>query len=125
MLMNLLRKLRDQKGFTLIELIFVVIILAVLSGIALINLGNSEEEAKIAVAKADLRTIATAVKYYKAKNNTYPADFTALITASGTYTPMLDEELKDPNGNPYKITGDNNSATITSTVQGALSINVK
>lgn len=125
MLINFFRKLRDQKGFTLIELIFVVIILAVLAGIALINLGGSEEEAKLAVAKADLRTIAIAVKYYKTKNNTYPSNFTALITASGTYKPMLEEVLKDPNGNPYVITGDNSSATITSTVSGATTLKVK
>ncbi|HYH03921.1 MAG TPA: prepilin-type N-terminal cleavage/methylation domain-containing protein [Bacillota bacterium] len=125
MLMNLLRKMRDQKGFTLIELIFVVIILAVLSGVALINLGGSEEDAKIAVAKADLRTIATAVKVYKAKTNAYPTNLDALVTASGSYKPMLDEKLKDPNGNFYNVVSSNNSTTITATNISGASINVK
>ncbi|HOJ79146.1 MAG TPA: type II secretion system protein, partial [Bacillota bacterium] len=65
MIKFLKRILKDQKGFTLIELVFAVIILAVLAGVALINLGSTEDDAKNARVEADLRTISTAIKVYK------------------------------------------------------------
>lgn len=120
-MMKLLRKIHEEKGFTLIELIFVVIILAVLAGVALINLGSSEDDAKEAAVKADLRTLATALKVYKAKTGSFPASsLDDLATASGSYQPMLDEIPVDPfasNGTDkynYTRAEDGSSATVSS-----------
>lgn len=117
----------NQKGFTLIELVFVVIILAVLAGVALLNMGDTEDSAKDAKVKADFRAMATAIKVYKVKTGNYPANLTALTTASGSYaSPMLDEVPVDPysaTGAIYTSTTDaDDGVTITSVGPGGTAI---
>ncbi len=62
-------------GFTLIELLVVVAILAILAAIAIPNLLAAQTRAKISRAKADLRTIATAMESYAVDYNAYPPDY--------------------------------------------------
>jgi type II secretion system protein G len=113
MIKFLKRILKDQKGFTLIELVFAVIILAVLAGVALINLGSTEDDAKNARVEADLRTISTAIKVYKAKEGHYPAKLEDLTSAGTNYQPMLDEIPSDPWGSDYIYEIDEETGKIT------------
>lgn len=112
MLMNLWKRMRDQKGFTLIELIFVVIILAVLTGVALINLGGTEDDAKLAAVKADFHTLATAIKVYKVKTGAFPTAITDLLADSGTYKAMLDADVTEPDGIVYTLTPNADKTTV-------------
>ena len=59
-------------SFTLIELLIVVAIIAILAAIAVPNLLDAQVRAKVSRAKADMRTIATALEVYRADNNAYP-----------------------------------------------------
>ena len=59
-------------GFTLIEIMLVVIIISALAAIVVPNLGGRSEQAKVAVAKADISNIATALKLYELDNGTFP-----------------------------------------------------
>jgi len=60
-------------GFTLIELMIVVIIIAALSAMVVPRLSNRSEQAKIAVADADINSnIGLALKLYKLDNGRYP-----------------------------------------------------
>ena len=58
------RKRVAREGFTLIELLIVVAIIAMLAAIAVPNFLEAQARAKVARAKADLRTIATALESY-------------------------------------------------------------
>ena len=55
---------RKQKGFTLVELLIVVIVLAVLAGIVIPQFSSSTEDAKLAVLRSDLATMGKAVELY-------------------------------------------------------------
>lgn len=61
-----------RAAFTLIELLLVVSIIAILSSIAVYNLSEAQTRAKASRAKADMRTIATALESYAVDNNDYP-----------------------------------------------------
>lgn len=75
-----------KKGFTLIELLIVIAVISILIGIALPRFKGMQEEGKIAQAKAELRTLQTAVEsYYIHNNNTYPATGAAWQTALTGY----------------------------------------
>lgn len=63
-----------KEGFTLIELLIVVLIIAILAAIAVPNFLEAQVRAKVARAKADMRTLATALESYAADNSTYPID---------------------------------------------------
>ncbi|MFC1699275.1 type IV pilin protein [Candidatus Omnitrophota bacterium] len=64
-----------KKGFTLIEMLIVVAVIAILIGIALPRFRGMQEEGLIAQAKGELRTLQTAVEsYYLHNSSVYPAD---------------------------------------------------
>jgi prepilin-type N-terminal cleavage/methylation domain-containing protein len=64
--------MEKSKGFTLIELLIVVAIIAILAAIAVPNFLEAQVRSKVSRARADLRSIATAVEAYRTDNNTYP-----------------------------------------------------
>ena len=65
----------NQKGFTLVEILIVVIILAVLAAIVVPQFSSSTEDAKLSVLKNDLSTMRSAVEiYYHQHNSTYPGN---------------------------------------------------
>jgi prepilin-type N-terminal cleavage/methylation domain-containing protein len=89
------------RGFTLIELLIVVAIIAILAAIAVPNFLEAQVRAKVTRARADLRTIATAVESYRVDNNEYPFNDTARysivpldLTAPIAYLSSAD--LRDP-----------------------------
>ena len=70
--------MRDAKGFTLIELILVVVIIGILASIAIPKFGNTKEKAYVAGMKADLRNLVTAQEAYFAEYVTYAPSLTNL-----------------------------------------------
>lgn len=71
-----------RKGFTIIELLIVMMVIAILVGIALPRFKAMQDEANIAKVNGDLRTLQAAVEsYYMHYSNTYPATLGALTSA--------------------------------------------
>ncbi|MEO8909583.1 MAG: prepilin-type N-terminal cleavage/methylation domain-containing protein [Gemmatimonadaceae bacterium] len=60
---------RVTKGFTLIELIIVMVVIGVLAGIAIARFANAKEMAYVATMKSDLRNFAIYEQNYAADNN--------------------------------------------------------
>ena len=72
-----------KKGFTLLELLIVIAVIAILIGIALPRFRGMREEGNIARAKGELRTLQTGVEsYYIHNNNAYPSALSNLTTAT-------------------------------------------
>ena len=67
----MLTKLKNRKGFTLIELMIVVAIIAILAAIALPQYKKFQLKAKTAEAKTNLGAIRTAEEAYSAENDVY------------------------------------------------------
>src|SRR5213083_2789382 len=67
-----------KAAFTLIELLIVVAIIAILAAIAVPNFLEAQTRAKVSRAKADIRTIATAIEAYCVDSNKYPFDVTSV-----------------------------------------------
>ena len=65
-MLNKLRKLlKQQEGFTLVELMIVVVILGILAGIGVQQYGRIQDQARENVNKANLRLIANAIRMYQ------------------------------------------------------------
>lgn len=62
-----------EQGFTLIELMIVVIIIGILSAIAIPKFSNIAESARYTACRSNLRNIATALNLYLAENDDYPS----------------------------------------------------
>lgn len=75
--------LRSRKGFTILELLIVIAVIAILVGIALPRFKGMQDEGNIAKAKGELRTLQTAVESYIMHNAaTPPAALSDLIAAT-------------------------------------------
>lgn len=107
-------KIRNLKGFSLIELMVVIVILGLLATFLLPKIIDRPDEARITKAKSDIKAIESALKLYKLDNGFYPTTeqgLSALITQP-TIEPIpknwkrggyLDTNSipKDPWGNNY------------------------
>ncbi|MHB1125382.1 MAG: type II secretion system protein [Bacillota bacterium] len=94
---------KEEKGFTLIELMVVVAILGILAAVAIPKFSSSTVTAKQNRVTADLRTIESAISMYKIDNNDTPPASIAALT--GTY---LKATPASPWGNEsygYEISG--------------------
>jgi general secretion pathway protein G len=65
-------KKTDCRGFTLIELMVVIVILGILAGLIIPRIMGRPEEAKQLKAKMQIESLETALKLYKLDNGTYP-----------------------------------------------------
>jgi general secretion pathway protein G len=102
---------RRLPGFTLVEVMVVVVILGVLAVLIVPRVVGRTEEARVAAAKHDLAAIMQSLKLYKLDNGRYPTNeqgLQALVTKPGSgpaasnWRPYLDKLPKDPWGNTYQ-----------------------
>jgi general secretion pathway protein G len=68
-----------EKGFTLIELMIVVVILGILATLLIPRIMERPEEARRMKAKVDIKTLESALKLYKLDNGTYPTTEQGLL----------------------------------------------
>jgi general secretion pathway protein G len=96
-------RLSKRSGFTLIEIILVVVIIGILAGIAIPKLGGKSEKAMIAQAQANITSIGMAIQEYEIMNGDYPASLDALLDESKG-GPYMEKKVipTDPWGTPYQ-----------------------
>ena len=105
-------KIQNMRGFTLIEIMVVVVILGILAALVVPNILGNVDTARITAARQDLKAIESALDMYRLDNYTYPTSqqgLDALVTQpadpsirnwrQGGYLKKLP---KDPWGNPYQ-----------------------
>ena len=104
---------RLARGFTLIEIMVVVVIMGILAALVVPKLIGRTGEAKVAAARVDIATVMQSLKLYKLDNQRYPTTeqgLQALVSkpstgpaANGWKTGgYMDKLPKDPWGNPYQ-----------------------
>ncbi len=105
-----------QTGFTLIEIMVVVIIIGLLSAVILPNVLGKREQAAVIKAEADISTITNQLQLYRLDNFVYPSSsegLQALVSNPGksTWTGYLNSLPKDPWNNQYQYAfpGNNNT----------------
>ncbi|OWY37590.1 type II secretion system protein GspG [Xenophilus sp. AP218F] len=102
-----------QRGFTLIEIMVVIVILGVLAALVVPKVMSRPDEARIVAAKQDIGAISQALKLYRLDNGRYPSSeqgLQALVQKPASapepknWKPggYLERLPKDPWGNPYQ-----------------------
>jgi general secretion pathway protein G len=102
---------RRAAGFTLIEIMVVVVILGILAAIIVPKLTDKPEQARQVKAQQDIRQLESSLQMYKLDNFYYPSTqqgLEALVTKPGGDPPpknwrgYISRLPKDPWGNPYQ-----------------------
>jgi type II secretion system protein G len=97
-------------GFTLIEMMIVIVVIAILIGVLLPNFRGTQDEAAEQRARSELRTLATAIEsYYIHNTNTLPTTLTALITATPRIVSAVPDDPFRSGTNDYSYARDTNA----------------
>ena len=107
-----IKSMLSRAGFTLVEIMLVVIIIGALAAMIIPHLAGRGEEAKVKVAKSDIdANLATALKLYELDNGSYPSTaqgLEALRVKPSTNPlpqnwngPYVEKDPLDPWGRPY------------------------
>jgi general secretion pathway protein G len=99
-----------REGFTLVELMVVIVIIGLLATVVAINVLPSQDRAMVTKAKADIATLEQAIETYRLDNLDFPADLQALVAAPAglaqpdRYRPggYIRRLPQDPWGRPYQ-----------------------
>ncbi|MEX8494820.1 type II secretion system major pseudopilin GspG [Sphaerotilus sp.] len=100
-----------QRGFTLIELMVVLVIIGVLASLIVPSVLDRVDEAKVTAARTDVNSLMEALKRYRLDNQRYPTSeqgLQALVTKPTTgpippnWKPCLDKLPNDPWGRAYQ-----------------------
>lgn len=104
---------QSEEGFTLVELMVVIVIIGLLATVVLINVLPSQDRAMATKAKADVATLSQAMEMYRLDNLSYPTGsdgLEALASAPagaevGNYRPggYVKSLPEDPWGRPYQL----------------------
>lgn len=106
-----MRRDKSQRGFTLLELMVVVVIIGVLGALIVPNFMDRPNEARVTAAKTDIASIMQALKLYKLDNHRYPSSeqgLDALVNrptaapSPANWKRYMDKLPQDPWGQPYQ-----------------------
>ena len=106
-----MKRLRRSRGFTLIELMVVLVIIGVLAALIVPNMLDRADDARVTAARTDVNNLMQALKLYKLDNQRYPSAEQGLPARAvkptvGAIPPRwknyVDKLPNDPWGRPYQ-----------------------
>jgi general secretion pathway protein G len=107
------KQLQVQRGFTLIEIMVVIVIIGVLAALIVPKVMSRPDEARATAARVDIASIVQSLNLYKLDNHRYPTTEQGLqaLVKKPTISPVpenwkgngyLERVPKDPWGHPYR-----------------------
>ena len=96
------KKQPRKNGFTLIELMVVIVIIGLLGTVVVLNVLPSQDKATVTKAQTDIQTLTQAAEMYRLDTNRYPEALQALVSPTHRSQPYIRNLPNDPWGNAYQ-----------------------
>lgn len=113
--MNASLKAVRRAGFTLVELLLVIVILGILGTVVVVNFGGAGDDAREAATLTSIGAIDQAVQIYNMKVGRLPRSLEDLTVGINDAAPLLKAgALNDGWGQPFEYKLENKKYTITS-----------
>lgn len=93
-----------MSGFTIVELLVVIVVIGILAGLVLNSFSGAQGRARDAKRKTDIRTLTTALEIYYAENGQYPSGPLGSTAIDGSWATTLDASWQ-PLMNTLKSSG--------------------
>lgn len=111
--------MRAQSGFSLIEILIVVALIALIAGMVANQVFGGQDRAKVRMAQSQIAALAGKVSQFEMDTGEVPQRLDELVSASSNMKGWLgpyskESELKDPWNTPFEYSASGRSFTITS-----------
>ena len=107
----MIQRTRRRTGFTLIEMMIVIVVIGILVGTLLPQFRGAQDEAAEQRARSELRTLATALEsYYIHNSNAYPTALTSLTTVTPRIVTVIPDDPFRAAGTDYSYSYDTGGA---------------
>lgn len=115
-----MRKLMNESGFTLVELMIVIVIVGILAAVAVPIYQGNITKAKMTECDSALGTIRTALRVYFAEQGSYPPLTNAAVASAGIGVSESDLTGKYFSASNYTLTSTDSTYTITCATSSVL-----
>jgi general secretion pathway protein G len=110
-----------ERGFTLVEIMIVIVLIGLIATFVGSRILGASDQAKFRLAQSQIETVAGKIERYQDDVGSLPPDLHALVKAPGNSSGWLgpyasEKELKDPWNHPleYKVPGENGAFDLIS-----------
>ena len=107
--------LKKEGGFTLLELLIVIVIIGILALLIIPNITSAPKKARDTKRKTDITTLRKGLEEYFVNNNAYPAQLSDLTTGSAPIVKTMPTDPKNASPYVYTYTPANSNTTYTLT----------
>jgi type II secretion system protein G len=108
-----IQKSNRQAGFTLLELLIVIVIIGILALLIIPNITSAPKKARDTKRKTDLTTLRKGLEEYFVNNNVYPAALSDLTTGTAPIVKTMPTDPKNSGAFVYSYTPANSNSTYT------------
>ncbi len=103
----------NQKGFTIVELLIVVVVIAILAAITIVAYNGITSRARQSVMQNDLQQTSKLIENYKTTNGSYPSTLGLLNNGQGVTASSGSQYAYTTSGNDYQLSIGSSQSTLT------------